>query len=696
MSSLDEMRFILNRNLEGNQRKSNNYSLNGSNHSLIEYNTLNYILNKTQAMLRQQEQKFNSSFSFGQNGRKEDSKEFGPKEGGKESRADLKCSAKQHQRHIRFLPKILSTDSNNAIDSPENDDLNEKLNFPHLISKQFSIDSVDSLEFNLQQAESTTNSAGSNSGGLNSSNLHSSLNNFMSSSSPFKGAGSRLPTGSQFNNNFTCFSNFNNLPPFTSSMPFGKQNSIPQTNLLKQQLKQSISQQSHHHHLKQRSLPSSPLFKKKLDSFERPFLPFLQNVSNIFDRHMFVPAKHQAGNANSSFGDTTTGPMNSSPQKPASSSLNNGHSNGHSNHNNPPPSTGLPPSCYSANRTKRSRLVRNQFDSFDQRDLFVHCNGENSESTNSNYNSNWKPERGLLNCFDSASFDAGSSLNASNVNTTANGSHQRLARQLSDKLINEKMHSSAARQSSCEERMTLDSKKLLGHTQSASACQSSSGEFRTLTGQLAKLNLTASSNSAAATSTALGSAQHEQTNEPNSRQYLRAAANSSHSSAIYEREEKSEGYCSGSISDRNSNYEEPCTNLERELIFAHTFSTSSLKSSHSTSSSSSSISSSLSCSSSLVILSSNTEFRSKIAQIEKLSGCLPSPTELGASNAFMLFICLTILLLHRDKIINENLDANDIAIYFDSKVRKHDVHVVVNLGEFADNREIFSIHLCLN
>lgn len=700
VSSLNEMHYSLDRDLEGGQRKSNSSSLNGSNHSLIENNnTLNYILSKTQAMLRQQ--KFNGS--FGLNGGRKDGKEFGPKEAGKDARGDLKA-AKQHQRHIRFLPRILSTDSNNAIDSPENDDLNEKLNFPHLISKQFSIDSVDSLEFNLQN-DSTANS-GNNSGnsGLTSSGsgLHN-LNSFMSNSSLFKL--SRQPSGGQFNNNFTCFSNLNNLPSFTSGLPFGKQNSVPAANLLKQQLKQSIGPQNHYYSFKQRSLPSSPLFKKKLDSFERPFLPFLQNVSNIFDRHMFVSSDQQTASFTGSMTGPMTGPMNSSPQASPASTLNNSQSSGHSSGN--PPSAGLPPSCYSANRNKRPRLVRNQFDSFDQRDLFVHCNGESSESTHSTYNSNWKPERGLLNCFDAGSFDAGNNVIVSNVNTSSSGSHQRLARQLSDKLINEKI---AARQSSCEDRLTMESKKLLGQMQSAS--QSSSGEFRALTGQLAKLNMASNDSNAAASNltagTTLGNSQHEQSNESNisrqsnepntsckstnsrqssqpntsrlsasSRQFLKATP------ANYEKE-KSEGYCSGSVSDRNSNYEELETNLESELMFAHTFSksTSSLKSSHSTSSSSSSISSSLSCSSSLVILSSNTEFRSKIAQAEKLSGCLPSPTELGEANAFMLFICLTILLLHRDKIINENLDANDIAIYFDSKVRKHDVHVVINLGEF--------------
>lgn len=641
VNSLNDMRFSLDKDL-GNQRRSKNSSLNGSNHSLIEYNnTLNYILNKTQAMLKQQEQKLsNFNFNFNLSGRKESTsclslfKDSSNKENQLLNRdtTTAKCTTtttRQTNRHIRFLPNILSTDSNdNTIDSPDADDLNEKCggNFPHLINKQFSIDSVDSMEFNFN----------------NNNNNDSTL--FKSNCSP---SSNRQP----FNNNFTCFSNFN-------SLPFTKQNSIPtQAALLKQQLKQSINQQQNHiFHMKQRSLPSSPLFKKKLDSFERPFLPFLQNVSNILDKHMFVAEPHT--------------------QKMSSVTVNT---------NTPSSSTYNRAAQISS---KRSKLVSNQFDSFDQRDLFVHCNGENDMvNTSSKYNSNWKPERGLLNCFDysNSSFDASTPFQSQQTQTmnnnntfstsTSNCSHQRLARQLSDKLINEKMHSSTtARQSSCEER---DGKKQpLTHTQSAtlSANLQNVVEFRTLAGQLTKLNL--SNNSAS-------QQQHQQQGCNN--QYLKANSNHSNNSSTataYEKEEKSEGYCSGSVSDRNSNYEDQCTNLENDLAFTNTFSnsTSSIKSS--ASSSSSSISS-LSCSSSLVILSTNASFRSKVGLIERLT-TLPSPrelSELSTGNAFMLFVCLTILLMHRDKLMNDNLDANDIAIYFDQHVRKHEVHLVVNIGK---------------
>lgn len=625
----------------GTQRTMKNSSLSGSNHSLIEYNnTLNYILNKTQAMLKQQEQKLNRNFSFTGKKSKNDLIKDAPNKDTK-----TRCS-----KHIRFLPKILSTDSgNDAIDSPE--ELNEKLNFSNLMNKQFSIDSVDSLEFNMQQPDT---------------------------SNAIKNSSRQQTSTSTFNNNFTCFTNFNSLPfntsQFTSNLPFTKQNSTPSTNLLKQQLKQSINQQQNHiYHFKQRSLPSSPLFRKKLDSFERPFLPFFQNVTSILDKHMFV-AGQQMNSSNVN--------MNNMPNKKMSSLNQNTSIN--------------QTVTQSAQLTRRSKLINNQYDSFDQRELFVHCNGENENrlETNSNYNNNWKPERGLLNCFDSSSFDASSNFNLVNNNSSTD-SHQRLSRQLSDKLINEKKHGSSVRQSSEDTR--LENKKLITYTQSINTYQPMHSQL------ISKLNNKIVLGNSSSTNNHFHNQQHQNSTIPSqsanlneSAHYLKATANSTNTSThtAYEKEEKSEGYCSGSISDRNSTtYEEPCTNLENELAFTNTFSNSStsLKSSKSTSSSSSSIPSSLSCSSSLVILSSNSSFRARIEQIERQKEQkvnLPSPSELSSGNAFMLFICLTILLLHRDKLMNENLDANEMAIYFDQRVRKHDVNLVLNTA-----RELFASYL---
>lgn len=534
--SLNEMRFSLDRDQEGgfndgNQRKSKNSknsSLNGSNHSLVECNSkLNSILNKTQAMFK--EQTINK-FNFNLMGRKESKSCLTLFKDNKDS-PTTKCTATKQYRHIRFLPKILSTDSNdNTIDSPDADDLNDKCGgqFPHLINKQFSIDSVDSLEFNYNPTDSFTMNPNRNS--ISSSNRQSS-----------------------FNNNFTCFSTFNNLPStsFINSLPFTKQNSIPNqtTNLLKQQLKQSLNQQNHqhlhhqqHHYLKQRSLPSSPLFKKKLDSFERPFLPFLQNVTNIFDRQMFVA--EQQSNYSSTSSSYNTVYNNNNAQKfssinPTTNSTNTINSSINRNE---------------LTSSKRSKLISNQFgDSFDQRDLFVHCNGENETSNNNStsvYNSNWnnwKPERGLLNCFNGASFDASPPFQTTTQTTTSitqstnfnssTASHQRLARQLSDKLINEKMiHNN---NNNCN---TTNLNQTIGSCYENDEQSKDTKKQQIIKGQLVRLNL--NNNQTLNQSHQLVA--NEQSIDKD--QYLKTNSNSTNSSTTtYEKEEKSEGYCSGNI-----------------------------------------------------------------------------------------------------------------------------------------------------
>ena len=85
--------------------------------------------------------------------------------------------------------------------------------------------------------------------------------------------------------------------------------------------------------------------------------------------------------------------------------------------------------------------------------------------------------------------------------------------------------------------------------------------------------------------------------------------------------------------------------------------------------------------SSLVILSAESSSLTK-------SISLLSPEELGTNDAFMLFLCLTILLQNRDKIINNNFDANDIQMYFDGLVRKNDV---ISVLDFA--RHLFHNYL---
>lgn len=57
---------------------------------------------------------------------------------------------------------------------------------------------------------------------------------------------------------------------------------------------------------------------------------------------------------------------------------------------------------------------------------------------------------------------------------------------------------------------------------------------------------------------------------------------------------------------------------------------------------------------------------------------LPSPDVLGCGNPFLVFLCLTVLLQHRDSIINRSLDSNEMAMHFDRLVRKHNLERVLS------------------
>ena len=89
--------------------------------------------------------------------------------------------------------------------------------------------------------------------------------------------------------------------------------------------------------------------------------------------------------------------------------------------------------------------------------------------------------------------------------------------------------------------------------------------------------------------------------------------------------------------------------------------------------------------SSLVILSS-TGLVLDYSQNFRVS--LPSPEELGSEDAFMMFLCLTLLLQHRDSIMNQDLDGNEIAMFFDSLLRKHKVNPVLETA-----RQLFHSYL---
>lgn len=57
---------------------------------------------------------------------------------------------------------------------------------------------------------------------------------------------------------------------------------------------------------------------------------------------------------------------------------------------------------------------------------------------------------------------------------------------------------------------------------------------------------------------------------------------------------------------------------------------------------------------------------------------LPPPQDFGAGNPFLMFLCLTILLQHRDMIMGKKLECEEIDMYFQKMTRKHNVHKVLN------------------
>ncbi|XP_030640317.1 TBC1 domain family member 25 [Chanos chanos] len=65
---------------------------------------------------------------------------------------------------------------------------------------------------------------------------------------------------------------------------------------------------------------------------------------------------------------------------------------------------------------------------------------------------------------------------------------------------------------------------------------------------------------------------------------------------------------------------------------------------------------------------------------------LPPPQEFGKGNPFMLFLCLSILLEHRDHIIKNSLDYNELAMHFDRLVRRHNLGRILQRAKalFAD------------
>lgn len=86
----------------------------------------------------------------------------------------------------------------------------------------------------------------------------------------------------------------------------------------------------------------------------------------------------------------------------------------------------------------------------------------------------------------------------------------------------------------------------------------------------------------------------------------------------------------------------------------------------------------------VVSTSNGTEVSSKNNSVT----CLPPPTIFGGGNPFLMFLCLTVLLQHRDYIMRNHMDYNELAMHFDKMVRKHNVNRVLNQA-----RQMYAIYL---
>ncbi|XP_058802588.1 TBC1 domain family member 25 isoform X2 [Phymastichus coffea] len=67
---------------------------------------------------------------------------------------------------------------------------------------------------------------------------------------------------------------------------------------------------------------------------------------------------------------------------------------------------------------------------------------------------------------------------------------------------------------------------------------------------------------------------------------------------------------------------------------------------------------------------------------------LPPPSEFGGGNPFLMFLCITLLLQHRDFVIRNKMDYNEMAMHFDKMVRRHNVTKVLNQA-----RQLFAGYL---
>lgn len=78
------------------------------------------------------------------------------------------------------------------------------------------------------------------------------------------------------------------------------------------------------------------------------------------------------------------------------------------------------------------------------------------------------------------------------------------------------------------------------------------------------------------------------------------------------------------------------------------------------------------------IAASMTNSCEEVTEAIKSSNLLPPPNEFGGGNPFLMFLCITLLMQHRDHILSKGMDYNEMAMHFDKMVRRHNVIRVLN------------------
>ena len=73
----------------------------------------------------------------------------------------------------------------------------------------------------------------------------------------------------------------------------------------------------------------------------------------------------------------------------------------------------------------------------------------------------------------------------------------------------------------------------------------------------------------------------------------------------------------------------------------------------------------------------------------------PEPGDLADGNPFSLFMCLAILLLHKEHCIQQQMDYNALAMYFDKMVRKHDLNKTLAKARslYGDYLSFFNVEM---